>query len=337
LLNEFVERARAVRWLTVKVEATPDKSLGRSLAQALYRPLRDVRTLEDRARGAVDAAKRIFTSFQVRFDPEGNASFGFNVDPERGVADSGDLHTDLVDVLTAVGDAARANGVAVLIAIDELQDAPVEDLRALNLALHELGQAPYPVPVWFVGAGLPSLPAVLADATSYAERLYDYRSVGLLDEAATRTAFVVPAANQGVRWDDDALAAVVDHAAGYPYFVQVAGHYAWEARDGATIDSEASRRAIAQARRELDEGLYRSRWERSTAVQRRFMAAMAVDEGRPSAMADLVARMGRRRQSDLSIPRRDLIKAGHVYVPERGYVAFTVPGMDGFVRRHPDT
>jgi hypothetical protein len=117
----------------------------------------------------------------------------------------------------------------------------------------------------------------------------------------------------------------------------VAGHYAWEARDGATIDSEASRRAIAQARRELDEGLYRSRWERSTAVQRRFMAAMAVDQGRPSAMADLVARMGRRRQSDLSIPRRDLIKAGHVYVPERGYVAFTVPGMDGFVRRHPDT
>lgn len=70
--------------------------------------------------------------------------------------------------------------------------------------------------VVFIGAGLPSLPAVLADATSYAERLYDYHSIGLLDEQAAREAFSVPARAQGVDWQPDALAAVVDHAAGYP-------------------------------------------------------------------------------------------------------------------------
>ncbi|WP_020076612.1 ATP-binding protein [Cryocola sp. 340MFSha3.1] len=216
LLNEFVLRARDARWLTVKIEATPDRSLGKAITQALYRPLRDLRTLGDRGQEFLQRAVSVFTSFQIRFDPQGNATFGFDVEPERGVADTGELATDLVDLLAAIGTAARENDVGLLIAIDELQDAPLEDLRALNLALHELGQDPFPVPVVFIGAGLPSLPAVLADATSYAERLYDYRSIGLLDEQAAREAFSVPARAQGVDWQPDALAAVVDHAAGYP-------------------------------------------------------------------------------------------------------------------------
>ncbi|AAT89207.1 conserved hypothetical protein [Leifsonia xyli subsp. xyli str. CTCB07] len=336
LLNEFVLRAREQRWLIVKIEATPDRSLGKAIAQALYRPLRDMRTLTERGQDFVQRAMRVFTSFQLRFDPQGNATFGFNIEPERGVADTGELPADLVDVLTAIGTAARENGIALLLAIDELQDAPLEDLRTLNVALHELGQDPFPVPVVFVGAGLPSLPAVLADATSYAERLYDYRFIGLLDEQDTRDAFTVPARAQGVYWNDDALDAVVEHAAGYPYFVQVAGHYSWEGRSGARIPLKAATDGIAKAQREVDEGLYRSRWERSTPAQREFMAAMVVDEGRPSSIADLVVRLGRRRSSDLSVARRDLIAAGHIFAPERGYVAFTVPDMDDYIRRQPE-
>jgi hypothetical protein len=43
--------------------------------------------------------------------------------------------------------------------------------QTLNTALHHLGQGEVPLPLMLVGAGLPSLPAQLADATSYAERL----------------------------------------------------------------------------------------------------------------------------------------------------------------------
>lgn len=336
LLNEFVVRARETRWPTAKIEATPNRALGQAVAQALYRPLRDMRSVGERGREALQRAMRVFASFQLRFDPQGNATFGFDIQPERGVADTGQLPTDLVDVLTAVGTASRANGVGLLLAIDELQDAPLEDLQALNLALHELGQDVFPVPVVFVGAGLPSLPAVLADATSYAERLYDYRSIGLLDDVATREAFSVPAEAQGVSWDASALEAVVEHAAGYPYFVQMAGHYAWEGREGSRITTGAAQDGIVKAHREVDEGLYRSRWERSTPAQREFMAAMSLDDGQPSPMASLVTRLNRRRQSDLSPTRRDLIAAGHIFVPERGYVAFTVPGMDDYIKRQPE-
>lgn len=41
------------------------------------------------------------------------------------------------------------------------------------------GQANVPLPVIVVGTSLPSLPAQLADATSYAAGLYAYRSIGL--------------------------------------------------------------------------------------------------------------------------------------------------------------
>ena len=66
------------------------------------------------------------------------------------------------------------------------------------MAVHNLGQDVFPVV--FVGAGLPSLPAALADATSYAERLCDYRQIGLLDRASTSDALTSPAHAHGVEW-----------------------------------------------------------------------------------------------------------------------------------------
>ncbi|MGH9105916.1 MAG: hypothetical protein ACRDZX_08790 [Acidimicrobiales bacterium] len=39
--------------------------------------------------------------------------------------------------------------------------------------------------------------------------------------------------------------------------------------------------------------------------------------------------------SDLSVARNELIKKGLVYAPDRGLLAFTVPGMNDFVNRQP--
>ena len=60
---------------------------------------------------------------------------------------------------------------------------------------------------------------------------------------------------------------------------------------------------------------------------------MALDAGRPSSIQDLVARTGKKRTSDLSVSRRELIRNGHVYAPDRGYLSFTVPGMDDYIER----
>jgi hypothetical protein len=52
-------------------------------------------------------------------------------------------------------------------------------------------------------------------------------------------------------------------------------------------------------------------------------------------MAIVSDRLGRER-AELSVPRDQLIKKGLIYSPERGLVAFTVPGMADYVRRQPE-
>jgi len=134
-----------------------------------------------------------------------------------------------------------------------------------------------------VGAGLPSLPAQLAEATSYAERLYDYRPVGLLADADARDALILPVRQRGVEWDDDALAAATGASHGYPYFLQSVGKHVWDNARTSPIAVDDVEVGLAAARQEVDDGLYRSRWERATPAQRDLLRALAHIAGDQSA------------------------------------------------------
>lgn len=169
------------------------------------------------------APSGVFKAFTVTVDPSGTLGLGIDVDAIRGVADSGRFADDLSDLFEVLGETARDLRIGVLILVDELQEATAAELTAVNTAMHHLGQAATPLPLTFVGAGLPSLPAQLGEATSYAERLYDHRSIGLLDESASEAALIVPARLQGVEWQPEGLAAAVGTAGGYPYFLQSIG------------------------------------------------------------------------------------------------------------------
>lgn len=335
LLNEFVRRARDTgQWIAIKIEASAERSLSQMMTQELHVELRRLMNTSAQIRQMFMNALRVFRSFQIEVDPTGTYSFGFDVEPEVGVADSGDLKRDLRALLHEIGLAARSAGSGVLIAVDEMQEAPTADLNALNVALHNLGQDAWPVPVQFIGTGLPSLPSVLADATSYAERLYDYKHLGLLRDDETRRALVEPAVQREVVWDVEALDLAVTASGGYPYFVQACGKHVWSVRTNErSIAFEDAQLGTDRARAEVDRGLYQSRWERATPAQRDVMRAMAKDNGDKSAIQDLVARTGKSRTSDLSVSRRELIKNGHIYAPDRGFVAFTVPGMADYIIR----
>lgn len=335
LLNQCARDAAEAGWVTIKIEATGAHPLGVQLAKETYVALRKVASLSEKARKSFLEAFGVFRAFQVRVDPMGTYSFGFDVQAASGKADSGQLSTDLAEMLESLGLAARSAGVGVLIAIDELQEADREDLMALNVALHQLGQDPSPVPIIFIGAGLPSLPAVLADASSYAERMYLYETLDLLDAEATTDALVTPARRENVVWGPEALSQVLAASRGYPYFIQACGKHVWDVAASRTINGEDARIGIGRARDEVDAGLYRARWERASNTQQDFMRAMAPDDDQPTSVAEIATRMGK-TQTALSMPRRTLIHAGLVYAPRRGYLAFTVPGMADYINRLPD-
>jgi len=119
---------------------------------------------------------------------------------------------------------------------------------------------------------------------------------------------------------------------GYPYFVQSIGKHVWDLAPGPVIAAADVAAGGALAREEIDAGLYRSRWERATTAQRRLLTGMAQLRGDNAVeIGELATHLGKARTSDLSVARQELIKKGLVYAPERGLVAFTVPGMADFV------
>jgi hypothetical protein len=216
--------------------------------------------------------------------------------------------------------------------VDEMQDLDGAELAAVAAASHEAGQRGLPFVV--VAAGLPSLPVALTEAKSYAERLFEYRRIGPLDGEAAQAALVVPAAAQGVDWTPEAVDRVLGVSAGYPYFLQVFAKETWDFAGASPIDDDDAGVGIEAGTADLDVGFYGTRWERATAAQRTYLRAVAETNGdRPASTADVARRLGR-RPSDLSVARDQLIKKGLLFAPDRGTIAFTVPGMADYIGRH---
>lgn len=62
-----------------------------------------------------------------------------------------------------------------------------------------------------------------------------------------------------------------------------------------------------------------------------ILDAFTVVRRRAAEHGDLAAALGKKRAPSLSVERDELIKKGLVYAPERGLLAFTVPGMHNFI------
>ncbi len=345
LLNAL--RGQAVRraWGTGKIEARPDQSIRIPVAQAVHAAVREV-AHRHRDPERVDEVAGVLKSFALRtgLDDRLSASRGgsrwtppTDVVAARGRADSGDLELDLVELFTDVATLAGDLGVGVALFIDEMQDIATPELAALCGACHEISQQSAPLIV--VGAGLPHLPVALAASKSYAERLFRYASVDRLPREMADRAWRLPAAEEDVDFEDDALDELYRLTDGYPYFVQAYGKVTWDAAVGTPIRVADVRAAAPEAEAELAVGFFGARYDRATPAERDYMTAMAdlgVDRGDgnvdgPISTADVAAHLARKPQS-LSPARDGLIKKGLVFSAERGSVAFTVPHFGRFLR-----
>ena len=334
LLAELAGRALERQWLVVQVEAehTQSDHFAPALAAELANAVRRRRSWLGRASATVKEALGSITSFQATVGAEG-VSLGIERVPGR--ADSGSLQFDLVDLTETVGAAAKEDGIGVLVLVDEMQELTTEQMSALCRSCHRAGQFALP---WFViGGGLPNLPARLAEAESYAERLFDYRTIDRLDEVAAAVALLTPAERQGVSWEPDATQFVLDESRGYPYFLQQFGKTPWDAAVGPdTITLEDATIGVTVGQQQLDAGFYLSRWERATPGERALLVAMAPDGGQPSRIGDLADRLGKADSRSLGPARAKLIGKGIVYSPDHGLIAYTVPGMADYVARRVD-
>ncbi len=327
LLNEFERICQETGWPSETVEVGRNSSVAALLGRAARRAMLQL-SARKRVGERLRQALRVLKAFEVTLP--GEVSFRLDVDAAIGQADSGDLAEDMRDVLSAVGLAAAEAGVGFALILDEVQNLQRDDYEALIMALHRAKQKN--LPVAFVGAGLPLIPVLTAEAKSYAERMFVYPTIGALATADARAALVLPARGQDVEWEEPALMRALAYTEGYPYFLQEYGRRAWTQGEGPLITSDDARTALALVEEDLDENFFEGRIGRLTDAERLYAAAMADLGDGPQPSASVARRLGRTPKS-VSPLRDALIANAVIYAPRHGLIDFTVPHCGAFLRR----
>jgi len=330
LLNETERLALGSGYRTISVESHEGKSLASLLVPHLRKVLYEI----DRLAGAGDKVRRglrVLGSFvgALKMSVD-DVTFGLDIDPERGAADSGDLEIDLPSLFVAIGDAAEERKAAVALFIDEIQYLDRKELGALIMAMHKIQQRQ--LPIVLIAAGLPILPALAGESKSYAERLFSFPAVGALSKEDAMKALQEPAQAVGVTFETRALHEVYRLTAGYPYFLQEWGYQAWNHADKSPIRLRVVKEATATVTTRLDENFFKVRYNRLTPGERRFLRAMAELGPGPQRTGD-VADILEVKLMSLGPVRANLIKKGMIYSPAYGDMAFTVPLFDEFMKR----
>ncbi len=332
LLIELDVLATEARWATTDVQevgSQPDFRL--TFARMATRLLREM-SRRHRVKARVDRALSVVKAFSIAVP--GAVRIKLDVEAASGIADSGDPEQDLTDLLHEIGSVAQATGAGALFLIDEMHNLDAGSLAAICIAFQAVSRVGLPVAM--VGAGLPDLQVRLLAAKPYADRLFQYRELGRLPDAAARTALVAPASTRGVEFDERAARRVVRESAGYPYFLQEYGRELWNYAERSPISNTdvASVREIV--RDSLARNFFGTRFQIATDAEQRFLSAMASRGDAPYRMAEVAKAWGAKDQRGVSPHRESLIDKGLIWSPRRGQVDFTVPLFADYLRdNHP--
>lgn len=327
LLNRIQQMAESAGYEAVLIESPEDKTLPELLVPALRQILirLDRRAgVKEKLRSAMGALRAFASVFKVKV-----GDIGVEVTPP-GIADSGDFDLDLVDLLVAVAGAAKEAGSAVAILIDELQYVNEKELGALFAGIHRVGQLNLPLVVF--GAGLPQLAGLSGKAKSYAERLFEFETVGPLGTEDAKKAIVEPLEREGVSISTPGMELILQETEGYPYFLQEWGSHAWRCADSSPISASDIRNATENAVAALDQGFFRVRFDRLTPSEKEYLRAMAELGKGPHRSGDIASKLQRTVEQAAPI-RAGIIAKGMIYAPAHGDTAFTVPKFDEYMRR----
>jgi hypothetical protein len=346
LLNALRSAAVRTGWGTGKLEARPEQSLRRPLSAALHLAIRELGSSGPDATHVLGVLKSFAQKDAADAKLRDRWQPGIDAALVSGRADSGDIEIDLVELFSDAAGLAADAGRGIALFIDEMQDLGPADVSALCAACHELSQNGLPLIV--VGAGLPHLPAVLSASKSYSERLFRYARIDRLDRSSADQALQAPARDEDAAFTDEALEAMYEVTAGYPYFIQAYGKAVWDVAPHSPITADDVRVAAPEAEAELAVGFFGSRYERATPAEREYLRGMAESAAAESTRGAItsepesvptasVAEVLDRKPQSLSPARDALLKKGLIYSGERGRIAFTVPHFGRYLRSQADS
>ena len=330
LLDRMRRDAESTGIQTLRIEAPENKSLPAMLAPELRKALLRMSTIasaKDVSQRALRALAGFAKGLKLKF---ADIEVGFDYEPEPGLADNGELESDLTALLVQTGEAAKAAGSVMVMFIDELQYVKEREFAALISALHRC--AHLRLPITLIGAGLPQLLALAGEAKSYSERLFEYPPVDKLNTTAALYALRKPAQQLGVDYTDEAAQAIVEKTQGYPYFLQEWGKHTWDLATTSPITLDVVKTATQLTIAGLDESFFKVRLERTTPSERRYLRAMADLGPGPHRSGDIANQLLKTVSTQAPV-RSSLIRKGIVWSPTHGDTAFTVPLFHEYLLR----
>lgn len=316
MLNEAESQAKERGWIVLSETATP-QMLTRMVAEGL--PYL-ARLLE-----FPDVERRITG---VTLPGLGGGVSGTAVPVNRAAAG---LRTQI----NALTDHLAAHETGLLITVDEIHGAQKEDLREVCAVIQHCFREERPVA--FAAAGLPgAVEDLLGDKVLTFLRRADRHHLEPVAVADVSDALARPIEATGRSITSDALAVAAEATRGYPFLIQLIGHWIWRTEpDKARIDTRQARAGIEAARDRLGTLLHQPTLNDCSDRDRAFLAAMARDEAGTSKMGDIAARMGVDRRY-ASTYRERLIRADIIRPVTRGRVEFAVPYLGDYLRAHAD-
>src|ERR1700723_637770 len=278
LLDRVREDAEAAGIHTLRIEAPEGPSLPSLLAPQLRQALLRLSQIEKTKDFAVRGLRALAGFAKMLKVTYADIEVGFDLEREPGLRDNGDLEHDLQALFEQVGLAAKAAETALAIFIDELQYVPQPQLALLITAMHRTEQRR--LPVVLVGAGLPQLRGQMGNAKSYAERLFDFPTVGALPPEPARLAIERPLSGESVSITPEAMGLILEVTKGYAYFLQEWGSHTWLAAKQSPILPEVVRQASVTAIAALDEGFFPFQFSATILRDRRRFEAAAFSVAR---------------------------------------------------------
>jgi hypothetical protein len=301
LLHEFARVAGKRGFIHEHIEVGENGQLPVRLAVALRKAILKLGG-KKKVKGANRQALGVLKSFTLTL-PAGAALLA-DIEPLPGVADSGDLASDLGAVLEEIGRVAQSHEGGVFL------------------------------PITLAGAGLPTLPGLGAEARSHLERMFRLRPLGPLTPDEAADAVLLPAAAVGVGWKTGAVTRLYEVTGGYPYFLQEFAKQAWDlAEEGSKVIRPGDvERGIPLAVAEIDEGFFGARTGKVTVPERAYLRAMA-ELGPGVVRSAEVAALLRKKTTQVAPVRDTLMKKALCFSPRFNELAFTVPMFDQFMKR----
>ena len=221
LLDKIRQDADAAGMQTIRVEAPEERSLPAMLAPQLRLALLRLSRV-DHARAAAERGLKALSGFvqalKIKF---GDIEVGLDFDPEPGLADNGDFGRRSYGLTRTswqcsqerkyhFGYIYRRTTVCCTGSVRCAHHCPPSLFSILPTANRRR-------------SGLAATCGLAGKAKSYAERLFDYPTIGPLSADDAALAIIKPAREQMVEFTNEAVTAIIEKTHGYPLLLARVG------------------------------------------------------------------------------------------------------------------